>query len=93
MKLKLVITKANGTDIIDKKVIPINHFLHPMIKQMSIKMNNTLVTQLNDTYGYKAYKISLLSYPKDSAESYVRCGTRMQRGSLISWKQPVGRRV
>ena len=64
MKFKLKITKANRADIADKKVIPINNFLHSMIKQMSIKLNNTLVTQQNDTYAYKAYMESLLSYPK-----------------------------
>ena len=73
MKFKLKITKANGADITDKKVIPVNNFLHTMIKQMSIKLNNTLVTQQNDTYAYKAYMESLLSYPKDSAESYLTC--------------------
>ena len=49
MKFKLKITKANGADIADKKVIAINNFLHSMIKQMSIKLNNTLVTQQYDT--------------------------------------------
>ena len=48
IKFKLKITKANGTDLEDKKVIPVNNFLHSMIKQMSIKLNNTLVTQQND---------------------------------------------
>ena len=73
MKFKLKITKANGADLDDKKVIPVNNFLHTMIKQMSIKLNNTLMTQQNDTYAYKAYMESLLSYPKDSAESYLTC--------------------
>ena len=73
IKFKLKITKANGANITDKKVIPINNFFHSMIKQMSIKLNNTLVTQQNDTYAYKAYMESLLSYPKDSAESYLTC--------------------
>ena len=54
MKFKLKITKAYGADIDDKKVITINNFLHSMIKQMSIKLNNTLVTQQNDTYAYKS---------------------------------------
>ena len=74
MKFKLKITKANWTDIADTKVISINDFLHFMIKQMSIKLNNTLVTQQSDTYAYKAYMESLLSYPKDSAESYIPDG-------------------
>ena len=73
MKFKLKIPKANGTDIADKKVIPVNNFLHTTIKQMSIKLNNTLVTQQNDTYAYKAYLESLLSYPKSSTESYLKC--------------------
>ena len=47
-------------------MIPINNFLHSMIKQI-------LVTQQNDTYAYKAYMESLLSYPKDSTESYLTC--------------------
>ena len=73
MKFKLKITNANGTDIADKKVIPVNNFLQTMIMQMSIKLNNTLVTQQNDTYAYKAYLESLFSYPKSSAESYLTC--------------------
>ena len=71
MKFKLKIIKSNGADIAEKKVIPIKNFLHSMIKQMSIKLNNTLVTQQNVTN--KAYMESLLSYPKDSAESYLTC--------------------
>ena len=40
---------------------------------MSVKLNNTLVTQQNDTYAYKAYLESLLGYPKDGLESYLTC--------------------
>ena len=81
MKFKLKITKANGADIDDKKVISINNFLHSMIKQMSIKLNNTLVTQENDMYAYKAYMESLLSYPKDSAQSYLTCALWYRDGT------------
>ena len=38
---------------------------------MSVKLNNTLVTQQNDTFAYKAYLESLLGYPKDGLESYL----------------------
>ena len=73
MKFKLKIIKANGADLTDKKVIPVNNFLHSMIKQMSIKLKNTFVTQQNDTYALKACMESLLSCPKDSVESYLTC--------------------
>ena len=81
IKFKVKITKANGVDLTDMKVIPVNNFLHSMIKQMSIKLSNILVTQQNDTYAYKAYLESLLSYPKDSTES------------LSLWKQPPDNQV
>ena len=68
------IVKANGGNLADKKVIPVNNFLHTMIKQMSIKLNNTLVTEQNDTYAYKAYLKGLLGYPKDGTESYLTRG-------------------
>ena len=68
------IVKANGGNLADKKVILVNNFLHTMIKQMSIKLNNTLVKEQNDTYAYKAYLEGLLGYPKDGAESYLTWG-------------------
>ena len=74
MKFILKIVKDNGGNIDNKKAFPVNNFLHTMIKQMSIKLNNTLVTEQNDTYAYKAYLEGLLGYPKDGAESYLTCG-------------------
>ena len=72
MTVKLKVTKANGTDMDNTTVcLPVNNFMHTIIKQMSIKLNDTLVTQQNDTYAYKAYIQNLLNYSPDQAKSYM----------------------
>ena len=74
LKMKVRVMQADGTSALaDKKCIPINNWMHSLIKQFSIKLNNTLVTQQNDTYAYKAYIQNLLGYDQDAAQSYMTC--------------------
>ena len=67
----LKITKANGDPIADGKVGLINNPLHSIIKQFSIRLNGTLITEQSDTYAYRAYLESLLNYDRSAKETFL----------------------
>ena len=66
----LKIIKAGGENI-DGKVGLINNPLHSIIKQFSIRLNGTLITEQSDTYAYRAYIESLLNYDKSAKETFL----------------------
>ena len=69
------ITKADGTDLDQNEHVgPINLTLHSMFSEIDIKLNDTLITSTNNTYAYRAYIETLLSYDKASKESQLQCG-------------------
>ena len=66
------IVKANGSKLDkDAEVAPVNLFLHSMFSQIDISLNGTLITTASDTYGYRAYIESLLSYGEDAKKSQL----------------------
>ena len=69
--LKLKITQADGSDIDVTTVGLINNPLHSIIKQFSIRLNGTLITEQSDTYAYRAYLESLLNYDKSAKETFL----------------------
>ena len=69
--ITLKITKADGSNIDDGKVGLINNPLHSIIKQFSIRLNGTLITEQSDTYAYRAYIESLLNYDKSAKETFL----------------------
>ena len=61
--------KSNLGD--DTKVGPVNLWLHSLFFQIDIQLNGKLVTSSINTYPYKAYLETLLSYWSDAKESQL----------------------
>lgn len=57
----------NGTD----HVGPVNLTLHSLFSEMDLKLNETLVSSTNNTYSYRAYLETLLSYGQDAKASQL----------------------
>ncbi len=55
-----------GTD-----VGPVNLFLHSIFKQVDLVLGDTLVSHSEDTYSYRAYLETLLSYGVDAKKSQL----------------------
>ena len=72
MRLVIKITKNNGGSIAPgKKYTLINNALHSLIKQFTIKLNETLVTEQSDTQAYNAYIKTLLNFTEQAKKSYL----------------------
>lgn len=66
------ITNADGTVIADDaQVAPVNLFLHSLFSQVDIKLNERLISSANNTYAYRSYLETLLSYGSDSKKSQL----------------------
>jgi len=64
--------KADGTAIDNTiHVAPCNLFLHSMFSEIDVKLNGTLITSSNNTYPYRAYIETLLSYGRDAKRSQL----------------------
>ena len=71
-RVVIKITKTNGGDIAPgKKYTLINNALHSLIKQFTIKLNETLVTEQSDTQAYNAYIKTLLNFTEQAKKSYL----------------------
>ena len=61
--VKARITQANGAALAnDAAVGPVNLFLHSLFSDVEVSLNETPVTSSNNTYAYKTYIETLLSY-------------------------------
>ena len=77
------ITKTNGEDLEqtrntdgtvtggDAGVGPVNLWLHSLFSQVDVSLNERLVTPSMNTYPYRAYLETLLSYGPAAKESYL----------------------
>jgi hypothetical protein len=52
-------------------VAPVNLFLHSLFSEVDIKLNDTLVSSTNNTYAYRAYLETLLTYGKEAKKSQL----------------------
>ena len=65
--VKAQIRKANGDAIEDaSQVGPVNLLLHSLFNEVDVKINDVLITSTNNTYAYRAYLETLLSYGTDA---------------------------
>jgi hypothetical protein len=65
--LEAKITKADGTDLDENaKVGPVNNWFHSLFSQVDLALNGELVTPSNNTYPYRAYVETLLSYGEEA---------------------------
>lgn len=66
------ILDANNTAINNEQPVgPVNLLLHSLFSEVDIKLNDTLITSTNNTYPYRAYLETLLSYSKAAKESHL----------------------
>ena len=64
--------KNDGTPIDNTThVAPCNLFLHSLFSEIDVKLNGTLITSSNNTYPYRAYIETLLSYGRDAKRSQL----------------------
>ena len=72
--VKVKVTQRDGTNLQpDAQVAPVNLFLHSLFSQVDIRpmLNGTSVTAANDTYPYRAFMETLLSYGEDAKNSQL----------------------
>ena len=70
--VKAKVTKDDKTEQDDDaKVGPVNLWLHSLFSQVDVQLNGKLVTPSVNTYPYKAYLETLLSYGNDAKESQL----------------------
>ena len=66
------ITLANGANITDAQHVgPVNLLLHSLFSEAEMKINDTLVTSTNNTYAYRAYIETTLSYGPAAKKSQL----------------------
>jgi hypothetical protein len=70
--VKAQITNNDGT-LIDatRHVAPVNLFLHSLFSEVEVKLNDVLVSATNNTYPYRAYIETLLSYSPSAKASQL----------------------
>ena len=72
LRLVVKITKRNGGNTGGaKKYTFINNVLHSLIKQFTIKLNETVVTEQSDTQAYNAYIKTLFNFTEQTKKSYL----------------------
>jgi len=70
--VKAQIVKDTGAALANgDHVGPINLFLHSLFSEVDIALNDTVVTSSNNTYAYRAYLETLLSYGRDAKKSQL----------------------
>ena len=71
--VKARIVNQNGTFLTatSDKVGPVNCFLHSLFSQVDVYLNQKLVTTNGNTYPYRSYIETLLSYGAEAKESHL----------------------
>jgi hypothetical protein len=78
------ITRANNDDLDAADTVgPVNNFLHSLFSQVDVLLNGTLITSSTNTYAYRAYIETLLSYGTDAKSS--------QLTSALFYKEEAGK--
>ena len=63
---------GSGTDIADDTpVAPVNNWLHSLFSQVDVHLNDTLVTPSSNTYPFRAYIETLLSYGAEAKKTQL----------------------
>ena len=72
-ELELSLKKANGGNLVAAEgTYPVNNLAHALFKQITVKLNNTLMSPSIDTYHYKAYLETLLNFDRDDGETILK---------------------
>nr|CAB3266070.1 uncharacterized protein F54H12.2-like [Phallusia mammillata] len=66
------ITNADGSELAnDAAVAPVNYWLHSLWGQVDLSLNNKTVTPSSNTYPYRAYLETLLSFGEEAKRSQL----------------------
>jgi hypothetical protein len=65
------VTEDGGISGNNSDVGPVNLWLHSLFSQVDVSLNERLVTPSTNTYPYRAYLETLLSYGSSAKESYL----------------------
>ena len=69
------VVQANGTPLPEgANVAPAPNFLHSLFSQVDVFLNNVLITSSNNTYAYRAYLETLLSFGQEAKNSQLTMG-------------------
>jgi len=69
---RVSIVRENGKNLNeDSEVAPVSNFLHSLWSQIDLSFNNTLVSHSNNSYPYRAYLETLLSYSPATKKSQL----------------------
>ena len=72
LHVRAKITRANGSDLEAADTVgPVNNFLHSLFSQIDVSLNGTLITSSTNTYAYRAYVETVLSYGYDAESSQL----------------------
>ena len=64
--------RGDGTDLAaDTQVAPVNNWLHSLFSQVDVYINDTLVTASSNTYPFRAYVETLLSYGAEAKKTQL----------------------
>ncbi|KAK7484452.1 hypothetical protein BaRGS_00024344 [Batillaria attramentaria] len=71
--VKLRVLNGDGTNLAnDPPVGPENLLLHTLWSQIDLSLNETIITNSNNTYSYRAYLETLLSYGTDAKNTHLQ---------------------
>ena len=72
-ELEWKIQKAAGGDAVNTdNSFLVNNIAHSLFKQISVRLNGTLISPQTDTYHYKAYIETLLNYNRDDGDTILK---------------------
>ena len=67
------IVKADGTNCVaEDKVAPTNLWLHSLFSQVDVSLNEKLITPSTNTYPYRAYLETLLTYGEEAKGTHLQ---------------------
>ncbi|XP_069138860.1 uncharacterized protein F54H12.2-like [Argopecten irradians] len=69
--VKAKIIKADGTNLTDQNVAPVNLWLHSLFSNVSVCLNEKVVSSSNNMYPFRANLETLLSYGPAAKESQL----------------------
>ena len=74
-EIELKLKKADGTNLIAAATTTaflVNNLAHSLFKQISVRLNNTLISPQTDTYAYKAFVDQVLNFDRDDGETILK---------------------
>jgi len=72
-EIELAFKLANGDNVVQAtRLWPMNNLAHTLFKQISVRLNGTLISPQTNTYHYKANLETLLNYNRDDGETVLK---------------------